>query len=627
MTDQGFRRRLSALLSADVEGYSRLMADDEEATVRTVTTFRAAIANMVQQYRGRVVDSPGDNLLAEFTSVVDAVNCAVEIQRELAERNLELPEPRRMNWRIGVNLGDIIEDGQRIYGDGVNVAARMEGLAEGGGICLSGTVYDAIENKVGLEYEYLGEQQVKNIPKPIRAYRVLSFPGAAAHRVVKVKKAETKRWLKIGLAAAAMIVAAAVVVVAWQVFFRSAPVKTTALPLPKRPSIVVLPFTNMTGDPKQEYFSDGMTEAITRGLSQVPKLFVIARNSAFTYKGKAVKVQQVGRELGVRYVLEGSVQRSADRIRITVQLIDARTGRHIWSQKFDRPLKDIFALQDEITMKIMIALQVKLTEGEQARLRHERAPTKNLEAYELLLQGISFARRMTRAGNAMARKLLQRAIKLDPKFVPAYGWLAYVHLMDFMWGWTENRPASLMSAAKCARQVLALNPKSDLGYTALGVFQVLMRRHDQAVATFERGAALNPNSPQVYMAFAMVLAFSSQDRRALAAANQALRLDPFPVANFYFMLGLAHTWLGHYDQAIAAYKKALALNPRYYWADALSVYAYVRLGRLAEARAALASLLKTRPDFSLDWVRQLPYKDRSRVKAIIDALKKAGLKK
>ncbi|MBU0517087.1 MAG: adenylate/guanylate cyclase domain-containing protein [Proteobacteria bacterium] len=636
MTDQGYRRRLSALLSADVEGYSRLMRDDEEATIRTVTTFRAAITNLVQQYRGRVVDSPGDNILAEFTSVVDAVNGAVEIQRELAERNLELPENRRMNWRIGINLGDVIEDGERIYGDGVNVAARMEGLAEGGGICLSGTVFDAIENKVGLEYEFLGEQTVKNIPKPIRAYRVLSYPGAAAHRVLKAKRAVGHKWRKIGLAAA-MAAAVAAVVVVWYCWLRSPSIKPVAkkppaakaqaLPLPDKPSIVVLPFVNMTGDPKQEYFSDGMTEAITRGLSRVPKLFVIARNSAFVYKGKAVKVQQVGRDLGVRYVLEGSVQRSANRVRITAQLIDARTGRHLWSQKYDRPLKDIFALQDEITMKIMTAMQINLTEGEQARLRAERASTQNLEAYELYLQGVAHIRRSNKAANAVGRKLLQRAIKLDPKFSAAYGWLGFAHLYDFMWGWTKDRRASLMSAARYARQALALNPRQDVALFALGAIYLLARRYDKALATLERAVALNPNSADAWLGLAMFNYYLSNYRRALAAINRALRLNPFPTPLYYHILGMVRRGLGQYHQAIVAYKKALALNPRFQFAYYGLVRSYVRLGRLAEARAALAGLLRINPDFSMTTVNRLPYKDPAMKKAAIEAFKKARLKK
>ena len=347
MTQEGFKRKLAAILSADVQGYSRLMDDNEEATVLALTAYRNAITDLTQQFRGRVVDSPGDNILAEFSSVVDSVNCAVEIQRELAERNAELPYNRKMEFRIGVNLGDVIEEDGRIYGDGVNIAARVESMAGAGGICISSRAYDQVANKLGLEYENLGDHQFKNISTPIRVYRVLSWPGAAAHKTPSMKVASEERM---------------------------------DYPLPDKPSIAVLPFDNMSGDPKQEYFSDGITDQIITSLSIIPRLFVIARNSTFTYKGKAVKVQKVAEELGVRYVLEGSVQRSESRIRILVQLIDATTGHHLWSERYDRDLQDVFELQDEIAMKIMTALQVKLTEGEYASA--VAGTTSNLKAME-----------------------------------------------------------------------------------------------------------------------------------------------------------------------------------------------------------------------------------------------------
>ena len=297
MATEGFKRRLTAILSADVEGYSRLMREDEEATVRTITTYRTAMTHLIEQYRGRVVDSPGDNILAEFTSVVDAVNCGVEIQRELAERNTELPENRRMQFRIGINLGDVLEEGKRIYGDGVNIAARMESLAEAGEICISGTVHDAIENKIGLEYEDLGEHQVKNIDKPVRAYRVLSYPGAAAHRVVKAKKAVGKTWRNAIAAIVAVLVVGAAVAV-WHFYLQApqtepVPKKDMAINLPEKSSIAVLPFVNMSDDPKQDYFGDGMAEDLITDLSKISGLFVISRTSTFAYKGKSMETKQI----------------------------------------------------------------------------------------------------------------------------------------------------------------------------------------------------------------------------------------------------------------------------------------------------------------------------------------------
>jgi TolB-like protein/class 3 adenylate cyclase len=355
ITAQDFKRKLTAILSADVKGYSRLMGEDEEATVRTITAYRKVITEVVQKHRGRVVDSPGDNILAEFASVVDAVRGAVEIQEELKVRNAELPEKRRMEFRIGVNLGDVIHEEERIYGDGVNVAARVESLAEAGGICISRSAYDQVKNKLTLGYENLGEYSVKNIAEPVRIYKVLMDPESAG-KVIGERRVEPKRGLRVAIAA----VIAFLLVVGGAVLWKSyqptvsppeevASEKKMAFPLPDKPSLAVLPFDNMSGDSSQDYFSDGITESIITALSNVSNLFVIARNSTFTYKGKPVKVQQVAEELGIRFVLEGSVQRSGDRVRITAQLNDALTGHHLWAENYDREIGDIFALQDDIT--------------------------------------------------------------------------------------------------------------------------------------------------------------------------------------------------------------------------------------------------------------------------------------
>jgi adenylate cyclase len=333
MTQEGYKRKLTAILSADVEGYSRLMGEDEDATIKTLTTYRELMTTLITKHRGRVVDSPGDNLLAEFTSVVDAVRCAVEIQEELRVRNAELPETKRMHFRIGINLGDVVEEGERIYGDGINIAARVEGLAEGGGICISGTVYDSIKNKLSLSYESLGEHTVKNIKEPVRVYRMRVGPEAAAH-VEGEEKPHPKSWRKAALAALIVLIVAAGAVTIWHFYFRPPPIEPAseekmAYSLPDKPSIAVLPFDNMSGDPQQDYFSDGLTEEIITALSKTDQLFVIARNSTFTYKGKPVKVQQIAEDLGIRYVFEGSVRKEADRVRITAQLVDAIKGRHI----------------------------------------------------------------------------------------------------------------------------------------------------------------------------------------------------------------------------------------------------------------------------------------------------------
>jgi adenylate cyclase len=367
-------RKLAAVFSADVKGYSRLMREDEEATIRTLTAYRELMTSYIQRHRGRVVDSPGDNLLAEFASAVDAVRGAVAIQKELKARNAELPADRQMHYRIGINVGDVVVEGERIYGDGVNIAARLEGLAEPGGICISGTVHDHIENKLALGYEYIGEQAVKNIIKPVRVYRVQREPRPAPQPTLSGEQ-------------------------------------TSLLPLPDKPSLAVLPFTNLSSDPEQEYFSDGLTEDLITDLSRLSGLFVIARHSTFTYKGKAVKVQEVSRDLGVRYVLEGSVRKVGERVRITAQLIDAPTGHHLWAERYDRPLQDIFALQDEIVQQIVTTLRLQLTLQEQGVI--VRKHTANLEAYDSFLRGVEYGWRLTKDDNARARQMFEKAVALE----------------------------------------------------------------------------------------------------------------------------------------------------------------------------------------------------------------------
>jgi adenylate cyclase len=407
MAEEHTKRKLAAILSADVKGYSRLMEDNEEDTVRTITAYRELMVKKIQKEDGRVVDAKGDNLLAEFSSVVDAVRCAVDIQKEVGTQNAQLPENRQMEFRIGVNLGDVIEEGETIYGDGVNIAARLEALAEGGGICISGTTYDQVENKLGLEFEYLGEQAVKNIRKPVRVYRVRTESVGSGVEMDK------------------------------------------DLPLPDKPSIAVLPFVNMSGDPEQEYFSDGLSEDLITALSQIPNMFVIARNSTFVYKEKPVNVQKVSRELGVRYVLEGSVRKVGKRVRITAQLIDALKGHHLWAERYDRDLENIFAIQDEITLKILTALQVKLTDGEQARL-YARG-TENIETYLKMGQARSYFYRFDRGSNIMARQLCEEVIAMDPKWDLPYGVLGWTHFVDVSWRWSDSPEESVQKAFQCAQ--------------------------------------------------------------------------------------------------------------------------------------------------------------------------------
>ena len=388
MADEGFKRKLTAILSADVEGYSRLMGDDEEATVRTITAYREVLSTLIQQHNGKVLDSPGDNLLAEFVSVVDAVQCAVAVQKEIKARNDELPENRRMQFRIGINLGDVIQEEERIYGDGVNIAARLEGLAEPGGICVSKTAFDHIESKLPYGYDFIGDQTVKNIAKPVGAYRVLMDPRVTiSGKPEKEKRSPMKRMpIIIGIAAVLVL---AIALGIWQFYTRRptlepASEEKMAFPLPEKPSIAVMPFDNLSGDAEQEIFADAISENIITTLSKSPNLFVIARNSTFIYKAKPAKIKQVSEDLGVRYVLEGSVLKAGDRLRISAQLIDAMKGHHVWAETYDRNKRDLFTTMDEITLAISKELAVRLQPTGQASIS-KRADTKSIEAWSLYI--------------------------------------------------------------------------------------------------------------------------------------------------------------------------------------------------------------------------------------------------
>ena len=567
MTSQEVKRKLSAILSADVKEYSRLMSQDERGTIRTLTTYKEAMTKLIQEYKGRVVDSPGDNLLADFSSVVDAVNCAVEVQRELSERNAELPSARQMEFRIGINLGDVVEEEGRIYGDGVNIAARVEGLAEGGGICISGTVYDQIKNKLGLEYDYLGEQTVKNIPEPVRIYRVLSVPGAAAHRVIEAKKTLGRKWRKVSLAIAVVLVMGAAAGTIWRFYFRPsvepASMEKMAFKLPDKPSIAVLPFVNMSGDPTQEYFSDGITEDLITDLSQISGLFVIARNSTFAYKRKAIKTRQVAEELGVRYVLEGSVRKADKQVRINAQLIDATTGGHLWAKRYDGRLDDVFGLQDKITRKIVAALAVKLSAGEQEKVT--RKETDNIEAYDAFLKGWEHYRRWTPEDFRKAIPYFERAIELDPHYGRAYAAVASVYTEGYLraWDWSHVLGLSAEAMPSLAGEYLQAtqdDPTPLAHQVASKWFRILLYP-EEAVAEAERAIALDPNDADGYMAMADALIYSGKPEEAVDFVKKAMRLDPHNLANHLYTLGLAHFGMEQFQEAASFFERAFKLNP------------------------------------------------------------------
>jgi len=631
MTTQEVKRKLTAILSADVKGYSRLMGEDEESTARTLNAYKEVMTGLIQHHRGRVVDAPGDNVLAEFASVVDAVRCAVGIQKDLKTRNAELPENRKMEFRIGVNLGDVIEDGEQILGDGVNIAARLESLSDPGGVCISGTAFDQVRNKLELGYEYLGEQPVKNIALPVRVYKVLLEP-AAAGKVIGEKKIKPRQWQRpaLYLLIALIVVAAAVAI--WKLYVRPTPPievaskERMAFPLPDKPSIAVLPFVNMSGDPKEEYFSDGLTEQIIASLSKIQRLFVIARNSTFVYKGKPVKIQKVAEDLGVRYVLEGSVQKSGDRVRITAQLIDSMTGRHIWSEHYDREIKDIFALQDEITIKIMTAMRVELTEGEQAR-HWMKWVTDNLKAFEKNHQGIGFMRRGTKQDNDTARQLFEEAIALDPKFVYPYMNLGWTHFWDARFGWSESPAKSLQRAFELAQKALAMEESIDVAHSLLASIYLVMRQHDKAIAEGERAVALNPNGAFAYTALAGIVGSAGRWEESILYAKQSMRLNPFPEHGDYWILGRAYFMTGQHDEAILTLKKAVQISSDFLLAHVFLAACYSSLGRGVEASASAKEVLRINPKFSVEsYAKALPYKNEADIEREVTALRKAGLK-
>ncbi len=631
MAQDTLKRKLSAILSADVEGYSRLMRDDEEATICRLTDYRTAMTTLIEQYRGRVVDAPGDNLLAEFGSVVDAVNCAVEIQRELAERNAELPENCQMQFRIGVNLGDVIEDGERIYGDGVNIAARMERLAEPGGICISGTVYDSIVINLGLEYEYLGEQAVKNIPELIRSYRVLSHPGAAAHRVVKVKRDLQKKWRNSTLAVVTVLIAAVGVGGFW--YFFTHPLKPTievasekkmAYPLPDRPSIAVLPFSNLGDDPEQEYFIDGITEDIITDLSRLSGLFVISRSSTFAYKGKSPKIKQVAEELGVRYVIEGSVRKSGDKVRINAQLIDAVTGRHLWAERYDRDYKDIFVLQDDITQKIVMTLDVEVFEAEMERIR--RIPTENLTAYESELRGVAYIRIYKKSTNAQAQQMFERAIELDPGYAGPYVGLGWTYLLEWLWGWSSD-PQKMRRAFELAQMAINLDDSHADAYMLIAMVYLWKdRQHEQAIAAAQTAIALDPNNAGGYSVLAEASKFGGRPAEVIELMEKAMRLNPRYPSSYLFQSGSSYYYMGRYQEALVLLKRAATRRPNHMPTRQYMTAIYTELGREEEAKAEMAEVLRISPDHSLEEMAKYPYKDPAYLERLRGHMRKAGLK-
>jgi adenylate cyclase len=627
MAEEGFKRKLTAILSADAVEYSRLMGEDEEATVRTITAYREVLSTLIEQHNGKVLDSPGDNLLAEFVSVVDAVQCAVAVQKEIKARNDALPENRRMQFRIGINLGDVIQEEERIYGDGVNIAARLEGLAEPGGICISKTAFDHIESKLPYGYDFLGDQTVKNIAKPVGAYRVQLDPRVTVSGKPEKSIMSKRTTVFVG---AIVVLLLAIAVGIWQ-FYEYRPTEEPAsldkmaFPLPEKPSIAVLPFDNIGGDPEQEYFSDGLAENIITQLSQIHSLFVISRNSSFTYKGKPVKVNQVAEELGVRYVLEGSVQRAENRIRITAQLVDAITGRHLWADRYDLELKDIFDIQDEISRNIITEMAVTLGEGGHERLMQKK--TQNVEAWISYRRGIEQFRQFTKEANLNARELSEKAIGLEPEYSEAYSLLGWTYAFPVRIGISKTPKKDLQKAEELVNKAKTFTPNNSDAQNLLGFIYVLRGQYERAIEEGQRAVELAPNNSDTHALLSLSLLFIGRSNEAIAAMKKAMRLAPFYPRWFLSTLAEAYFVAGAYEEAETAFKHFVKERPDHFRAHTWLAVTYSAMGREDLARDRVEQALRINPTLCIEEWRKAftPWKNREEVERILDIAHKAGI--
>ena len=577
-------RRLAAIFAADVAGYSRLIGVDEEGTLERLRAHRRELIDpKIAEHQGRIVKTTGDGVLVEFASPVKAVRCAIEVQHGMVDRNADVPREQRIELRIGINLGDVVVEDGDIYGDGVNVAARLENIAEPGAVYISRAIRDFVDDHAEMTLEDLGEKPLKNIAKPVRVFRI-----AAPDRAVVVP----------------------------------APVGSPALP--HKPSIAVLPFANMSGDAEQEYFSDGMTEDLITDLSKVSGLFVIARNSSFVYKGRSAKVQEIGRDLGVRFVLEGSIRKAGNRVRITAQLIDSGSGGHLWAERFDRDLTDIFATQDEVVEKIVRALAVTLTQGEERRLG--RRGTGNVQAYEFWLRARELLSRSTREGVAQARAMYLRAIELDANFAAPHAGLSLATISDYVSDWAADPAQALDEAERRARRALELDDQEPVSHMALGNVLLWQRDLEGALAEFRRMIELDPNFAQGYSATGLALMYAGRASEALEAFAIAKRLDPHYASIVLHFMAQTHFSLGQYETAAKQLLERIARTPATDSSRMMLASCYGHLGRAVDARAAWAELLKVNPEFSLTQrERVLPYKNAADFQRIVEGLAKAGL--
>ncbi len=625
MSDKRETRKLAAIMHADVKGYSRLMGEDESFTIQALTASRKIFSEIIGKHGGRVVNAPGDSILSEFPSVVSAVHCAVEIQRQLDARNLDLPENRRMQFRIGINLGDVIQSEDAIYGDGVNIAARIEALAEPGGVSISRTVFNHVQSKLKYGYEYQGEHHVKNITNPVRVYKLLPDPKDSG-KLIGESTPQLRPSKRFYIAALAILLISVAGVISH--FYLRHPnidppkAEEIAFQLPDKPSIAVLPFVNMNEDPKQEYFSDGITHDLITALSKFGELLVIASNTIFTYKSKSVNIENVGRELGVRYILEGSIQKYSARVRVNAKLIDATTGFHIWSEKYDRDLNDIFAVQDEIVKMIIGNLAVKIDAAERKRTTHKK--TENMQAYDYLLRGREHLRTKTCSEFRKARKMFEKAIEIDPESASAYVGLGRAYQGQTSYGCIEFPAQALNQAKDLVRKALNLDASNADAYALLGLVNTYSGKYDLAINQLNRAIELNPNNALALSYRGQVMLWSGRVDEGIHSLETAVRYDPYKGPGDYMFLGIGYYLKGLYDKAINVAEEGLNRKPDWAGNHVILAAAYAQSGHANDAEREAKEVLRLEPFFDVDDYGTVFRKQADRAK-IVQGLRKAGL--
>ena len=601
-------RKLAAILAADVVGYSRLVGADEAGTIARLKALRTeAIEPLIAEYRGRVVKLMGDGALVEFASAVDAVECAVAIQKTVEEREAAVPEDRRIEFRIGINVGDIIVEDGDILGDGVNVAARLEGLAEPGGICVARNVHNQIKAKLALPFEPMGEHRVKNIAEPVEVWRVL-LDGTAPK-----PKATVRRFAPTAIAAGIAVLLALGGVGAWW-WHGSGTTEAAALPLPDQPSIAVLPFDNLSGDPTEERFADGITEDIITDLSRFRDLFVIARNSTAVYKDKAVDVRQVGHDLGVRYVLEGSLQSTPERVRVTAQLIDATTGAHVWGDRYDRPFEDLLTIQSDVAETIAGTLGA-IQGGRGALRKQELERSSNeekiaaLTAYDYFLRGIMYVDKFTPEDNLQARDLFTKAIELRPNYGRARAKLAMTYLLEYMLGWSTSPEKTLQQGVELAQTAIAADESESWAHWSLGFGYLLQKRYDEGLIEYARAVALNPNDADVLSDYGWALATAGKAVQGVESGRRAMRLNPFYPGWYLWNLGMCQYDAHQYEEAVATLE---AFHEHNVQSRLFLAASYGQLGRAGDAKQQVAEALKLVPGYTHRACRRTRRSSRAR---------------